>query len=408
MQAKITKYQVDKLGPGKKDQFVWDAELKGFGLKCTPAGRKVYILQYRLPGQGTATPKRFTLGLHGTWTPDTARKEAQRLLRDISLGSDPAYNKSLQKQTPTLKSFAVRYLSDYAEPHKKPGSVIQDRLNLDVHILPLLGARKMDQLSRADMAKLHHALRKTPVAANRCLALCSTMLKLAVAWGIRPDGTNPCRHIKRYKEEKRSRFLSVEEVTRLGKALRRAEQKKEHSSFVVAAFRLLLLTGARLGEILSLRWEYVDTDHHCLHLPDSKTGKKVVYLNEPALAILNNLPRLEKNPYVLPGARPGKPLVTLQKAWVAISTRANLEDVRIHDLRHSFASVGAGAGLGLPIIGALLGHRQAETTQRYAHVANDPLKHASNLISQHLDESLGGKSFVPEKEKPKRRLRVVK
>ena len=278
--------------------------------------------------------------MHGIWTPETARKEAQRLLREISQGSDPAHNKALQKQTPTLKAFAARYLSDYAAPHKKPRSVAQDRLNLEIHILPLLGSRKMDQLSRADMAKLHHALRKTPVAANRCLALCSTMLKLAEGWGIRPDGTNPCRHIKRYKEEKRTRFLSVEEVTRLGKALVQAEQRKEHSVFVVGAFRLLILTGARLGEILSLRWDYVDPDDHCLRLPDSKTGKKVVYLNEPALAILRRLPRLAGNPYVLPGARSGRPLVTLQKAWVDIRGAAKLSDVHIHDLRHSFASVG--------------------------------------------------------------------
>lgn len=404
MQGKITKAKVDKLTPGKKDQFVWDTDLKGFGLKCTPTGAKIYILQYRVMGSGT--PKRFTLGKHGTWTPETARKEAERLLRDISQGKDPAHTKALQKQTPTLQTFAARYLSDYAEPHKKPGSVVQDRLNLESHILPLLGSRKMDQLARADMAKLHHTLLKTPIAANRCLALCSTMLKLAEEWGIRPEGTNPCRFIKRYKEEKRTRFLSVEEVTRLGQALVQAEQRKEHSVFVVAAFRLLILTGARLGEILSLRWEYVDTDHSCLRLPDSKTGKKVVYLNEPALTILRQLPRLAGNPSVLPGARSGKPLVTLQKAWGDIRETAGLPDVRIHDLRHSFASVGAGAGLGLPIIGALLGHRQADTTQRYAHVANDPLKSASNLIGEQLAKSLG-KPPTPEKKKPGRRLRVV-
>jgi len=315
MQAKITKYLIDKLTKGETDQFVWDTALKGFGLKCTPTGRKIYILQYRVPGQGTPTPKRFTIGQHGTWTPDAARKEAQRLLRDISQGTDPAYTKSLQKQTHTLKVFAAQYLSDYAEPHKKPGSVAEDRRNLDNHILPILGSRKVDRLTQADITKLHHSLRRKPIAANRSLALLSTMFKLAEAWGVRPDGTNPCRHIKRYKEQKRTRFLRVDELTRLGMALKQAERAKVHSTFVLAAFRLLIFTGARMGEILSLRWDYVDPAHHCLRLPDSKTGQKVIYLNDPALAILHDLPRIEGNPYVLPGLRPNSHLVNIHTPW---------------------------------------------------------------------------------------------
>lgn len=400
MQAKITKYLIDKLTKGKTDQFVWDTALKGFGLKCTPTGRKIYILQYRVPGQGTPTPKRFTIGQHGTWTPDAARKEAQRLLRDISQGTDPAYTKSLQKQTHTLKVFAAQYLSDYAEIHKKPRSVAEDRRNLEKHILPVLGSRQVDKITEGDVARLHRSLRRTPIAANRCVALLSKIFELAEKWKTRPKGTNPCGDIQRYKEQKRIRYLSVEELTRLGTVLTQAERTNRHSVFVLAAFRLLILTGARLGEILSLRWDYVDRERHCLCLPDSKTGQKEITLNAPAWDILDRLPRIADHPFVLPGKRPNRPLRNIHWNWSIIRQTANLQGVRINDLRHSFASVGVGAGLGLPIIGALLGHTQATTTQRYAHLADDPLKEASDLIGQHLAQSLEGKL-------PKRRLRLV-
>ena len=176
--------------------------------------------------------------------------------------------------------------------------------------------------------------------------------------------------------------------------------------FVVSAFRLLLMTGARLGEILSLRWEYVDHVHSCLRLQDSKTGQKTVYLNTAALDILERLPRLKHNPFVLPGAKPGGHLVSVHKSWEFIRTDAQMADLRIHDLRHSFASVGAGAGFGLPVIGALLGHVRQEPTQRYAHLAANPLQHAADRIGQELSGLLEGKTS--EKKQLARRLRVLK
>jgi integrase len=195
--------------------------------------------------------------------------------------------------------------------------------------------------------------------------------------GLRPDNGNPCRRIERYRENRRERFLSPEEFARLGQALDDAERAGEHGLFVVAAIRLLILTGARLSEILTLKWSYVDAHRRALILPDSKTGAKTIPLNQPALDILAALPRLDSNPYVLPGQRHGQNLINLQKPWREIRDKAGLDDVRLHDLRHSFASMGVSVGGSLPVIGRVLGHSQAQTTARYAHVAD---KLASDLV----------------------------
>ncbi len=230
-----------------------------------------------------------------------------------------------------------------------------------------------------------------PIAANRCLALLSKMLNLAEAWGLRPDGSNPTRHVAKYRERKVERFLSNVEFARLGTVLEEAARTGEHAS-VVAAIRLLILTGARRDEILSLRWEHVDFERGCLRLPDSKTGAKTIPLGAPALELLADLPRLNDNPYVLPGARPGRHYVGLGKAWRRLRAKAELPDVRLHDLRHSYASVGAGQNESLHVIGALLGHRDTASTQRYAHLSDDPMRAAADRISGHLAAAMAGKS----------------
>jgi integrase len=207
------------------------------------------------------------------------------------------------------------------------------------------------------------------------------ILQFAVNRGMRPD--NPVRGVRRYPDQKQNRFLSAAELARLGDVLKGAEQDTNPSA--IAAIRLLILTGCRKAEIVTMRWEYIDWEHACLRLPDSKTGAKVVHLGAPARALLEDLPRLKGNPYVLPGANPGDYFKGLQKVWVSLRARANLQDVRLHDLRHSFASVGAASGDSLLVIGALLGHKNAATTQRYAHLSNDPLRDAADKIARHID-----------------------
>ena len=242
----------------------------------------------------------------------------------------------------------------------------------------------MDEVRGGDIGKLHFKHRATPYQANRLLALLSKMFN----WSGRRGDKNPCVGVERFPEHKRRRYLSSAELARLGAALTRAEQERLTSPYVIAAIRLLVFTGARLNEILTLRWEHVDLERGSLNLSDSKTGAKTIYLNGAAQRLLSALPRVEANPFVVPGERKGKHLVNLEKPWRRIRELAQLPDVRLHDLRHSFASIGAGAGLGLPIIGALLGHAQASTTHRYAHLAADPLRQAADLIGERLSAAM--------------------
>jgi integrase len=229
-------------------------------------------------------------------------------------------------------------------------------------------------------------MRERPTAANRVLALLSKMMNLAERWGLRPDGSNPCRHVERYRETKRERYLSEAELARLGAALAAAEQTGAEEPEVVAALRLLVFTGCRMGEILGLCWECVDFERRCLNLPDSKTGAKTVPLNVPALEVLAGLER--RSEYVIPGRDPRHALVNLSKPWDRIRVAAKLEGVRIHDLRHSFAAVAAGSGHSLLIIGGLLGHKQAQTTRRYAHLSDDPLRAASEAVGGRIAAAL--------------------
>ncbi len=395
MRVKLTKKALDKAKAAHRDAFLWDSELHGFGVKITPAGSKVYILQYRMGGR-LAPSRRYTIGKHGVWTPETARQEAKRLLGLIAIGTDPGVVKVATKEILTVKALAERYLAEHARPKKKARSVAEDERNLRLHVLPRLGSRRLDTITRADVAKLHHELGATPIAANRVLALLTTIFNKAEKWGLRPDGSNPCRHIDKDKETRRQRVLSFDELKRLGAELTKADLNGRMPRGAITALLLLIFLGARKSEVLELQWKDVDYQHGSLWLGDSKTGQRAVHLNAPAIKLLRSLPRVEGNPYVLPGHRTGKHLVNIKDPWGHIRKAAKLEDVRIHDLRHSFASVGAGAGLGLPIIGGLLGHTQAATTQRYAHLAADPLKQATELIGDRLARAMQLEPRMPE------------
>ncbi len=283
-----------------------------------------------------------------------------------------------------MAEFCERYLADYAEERKKEKSVHQDRRMIERFIIPTVGKRKIGEVNRADVIKLHHSLKGTPYQANRVLALLSKMMNLAERWSLRPDGSNPCRHVEKYKEKRRNRFLSEAEFGRLAEVLSEAERTNIEMPSVIAAIRLLLFTGARLSEILTLEWEQVDFEGACLRLADSKTGAKMIYLSPPAQEILAALKRKDGNPFVITGAKKGSHLVNLEKPWRRIRAEAGLEDVRLHDLRHSFASMAVAGGLSLPIIGALLGHTQPGTTARYAHLADDPLRQATDMIGANL------------------------
>jgi integrase len=376
---KLTKRTVDAARPRDRDYVVWDETLPRFGLRVRRSGTKTYVVQYRT-GRRT---RHVTIGQHGPLTPTEARKQAMRLLAEVEAGRDPARVRDGLKSAPTVAELCARYLDDYARGRKKGRSIEQDQGMIDRLVLPGFGRVRVADVARVDLLRLHNALRETPYQANRVLALLSKMFNLAEHWGIRTEGTNPARHIDPFKEKKRERYLAAGEFTRLATALRDAEREGTESSSVVAALRLLLLTGCRLSEVTTLRWEFVDFELRLLRIPESKTGAKAIPLNAPALQLLSALPRSE-SPWVFPGAKAGAHVVNLSKPWSRICTRAGIENLRLHDLRHSFASVGAGLGLGLPMIGRLLGHTQASTTQRYAHLADDPLRQATEMIGQRI------------------------
>ncbi len=385
---RITKRTVDAAKPPESGEVVlWDSEISGFGLRIRAGGSKTYVVKYGVGRRGKS--RRVTIGRHGApWTPELARDEARRLLGTVAFGDDPAATRALAKSMPTIEEFSRRYIDEHAVAHKKPRTVLADRSLLSRIILPRLGNLRLDKVTRNDLATLHLARRDTPTDANRMLALVSHMFTLAELWGLRPAGSNPCKGIPRYKETKRERYLSEQELVRLGAALAAAAAQRSESLFVLACVKLLIFTGARLSEILTLQWPQVDLDSAVLRLPESKTGAKLVRLNAAAVAVLRTMPRVAANPYVIAGEVEGQHFIGIQHAWQRIRERAGLGDVRLHDLRHSFASVAAAGGASLPIIGALLGHTQASTTHRYAHLSDDPLRAVAGSVGEKLAAAL--------------------
>ena len=382
MKAKLTVRSVEAMKPEAKDVVLWDSELAGFGCKLTPAGKRSYFLYYRTKDGAQRRP---TIGAHSVVKPEAARAIARAWLADVAQGRDPSLSRAQDKAAPTLDSLCDRYLSDHADVRKKASSAEGDKRLIRLHLRPALGSKKVAAVTRADMAGLHHKLRDTPYEANRVLALASKMFALSERWGMRPDGSNPAKNIDRYKEEKRERYLTSAEVARLWQVLNSDTAAAKASPAAVAAIKLLMLTGRRLNEVLGLRWAWVDLDAKLLRLPDTKGGRLTVSLADAAVALLSELKAdAGDHAYVIPGAIKGKPLVNLQKPWRALRAMAALDDVRIHDLRHTFASIGAGMGMSLHMLGRLLGHTQAATTSRYAHLAQTPVQAAADAIGAEL------------------------
>ncbi|GAB5387833.1 MAG: site-specific integrase [Alphaproteobacteria bacterium] len=382
---KLTKRLADNAETRDSDYVLFDDSLPGFGLRVYPSGRKSWIIQYRADRRRW---RRMVLGQHGVVTADAARKRAVQMLAEVAQGADPAGEQQAQRNDLTLSEFCDRVIREHSQVHCKPSTVQGYKGLVKTYIAPRLGDLCLFEITRSDIARFHHDCRYAPYQANRSLQFLSKAFNLAEIWGLRPEGTNPCRHIKKYKEEKRERYLSRDELARLGETLRECEEEGLEGQSAIDAIRLLALTGCRLSEIQQLRWEHVDLEAAVLNLPDSKTGAKTVYLGAAACAALAKIERNEDNPHVIPGKKPGSYLTDLQHPWRRIRKRAGLDDVRLHDLRHTFASIAVSAGNGLPIIGKLLGHTQVQTTARYAHLASDPLRNAANQISRFIAQTL--------------------
>lgn len=382
---KLTKRIVDAAEIRATEYFIWDDDIPGFGLRVLPSKRKSYIVQYRAGRRS----RRMSLGLSTVLTCEQARTRAITTIAAAKNGEDPAAKRDAERQAITVKELAERFDKEHISVRVKESTAKGYRRMLERVIIPALGRHRVTEVTRADIAKIHHDLRHIPYDANRCLEIISKMFSLAEMWGLRPEGTNPRKHIKKYPEEKRERFLSAAELRRVGEVLREMEDEGIELPSAIAAVRLLILTGCRLGEIMTLKWEYVDISSKALRLPDSKTGAKVVHLGQPAVEVLQKIERVEKNPWVIVGTKPGARLSDLQPFWQRVRARAGLKDVRIHDLRHTFASTAVAAGQGLPMIGKLLGHTQVQTTARYAHLAADPVKDAAERVASNLAQAIG-------------------
>lgn len=375
---RLTKKAVEAARPKDRDQWLWDGEIKGFALRVKPTGVKSFMVQYR---NATGRTRKVTLGKFGVLTVEQARDQARQMLAAVAAGADPAEQRKQERNLETVKDLWERYLSAYAEAHKKHSSVQNDRYMWNQDVEPALGKKRVDGVTKQDIQRIHASLKDRPYWANRVLSLLSKMFGLAEEWGIRPELSNPCRTVKRYREAKRERYLSGDEYKALWEALAEAEASETEPQAAIDAIRLLILTGCRRDEILKLQWREVDTNRRVLRLQDSKTGQREVILSQAAVDTLRGILQrpVVDAVHVCPGRKPGQPYVGLRRVWTRICKAAGIGETRIHDLRHGFASVLAGSGHSLPIIGKALGHTRSETTARYAHLQDDPVRTAVDL-----------------------------
>ena len=383
MKLKKTKISMRMVAALKveKDTVFWDSELSGFGVRVYPTGSKFYVVQTRVNGKAG---KRMTVGRHGVLTADEARRRAALIISRIKAGEKPVAEPVEAGDSPTIGELAREWLEKHVDSRCKPHTKVMYRVMVERHLVPAMGTERALSIDRARVVELHHSMSTTPAMANQVIGALSRIWKLAEDNGRLPEGRNPCRTIVKYRKRKRERFLSEEEFRRLGGALAEAESRKDISPKAIAAIRLLLLTGCRKNEILALKWKEVDLDGRVLNLSDSKTGSRSIPLSPEATEVLAGIPRINGSRYVIPGISGEKPMSDLRVSWKKICKRAGIQDMRIHDCRHSFASRALALGESLPAIGKLLGHSHVETTARYAHLAQDSVWEAAARVSDSI------------------------
>jgi integrase len=380
VKIKLTKAVIAAAELRQTEYFIWDEEVTSLAVRVSKSGRKTFVYQYRFNKRSA----RLTIGpadvLPVTYARDLAREAAVK----ISRGIDPGAERDAKRNAITVAELAERFEDTHILCNVKESTAREYRHALKRYILPELGTKKVADVTRAHVALLHHKMRDRPTQANRTIEVVSKMFNLAEEWGLKPPNTNPRRGLKKYPEVKRERFLSEAELQRVGEVLAEMESERVEMPSAIAAVRLLIFTGCRSGEIMKLQWSFVDFKAGVLRLPDSKTGKKVVQLGDPALHVLRSLERQEGNQWVLPGRLEYGRLTDLQPFWRRVRARAGLKDVRPHDLRHTFASFAAASGMSLHMIGKLLGHSSTQTTRRYAHLAESTVKAAANDVANVL------------------------
>lgn len=371
-----------------KHYYVWDDQVPGFGLRVLPSGNKTFIVQYRF---GKRVQK-LIIGRYPVFTADGARDEAIEILQEVRRGKNPKAKRIAPKDISTVEDLAKRYLNEYCPSNQKPSTQGHSRLTVNKHIIPALGKLNVRAVTRADVTTLHYKMAPTPVAANHALSALSKMFNLAELWGLRDEGTNPCRGVKKYKGKKRERYLTFEEAAELGRALQEHKHYPDQNLAAIFCLQLLLLTGCRKSELLSLEWKSIDFGRQRIFLPDSKTGGRTIYLGPRAIDLLREIEacpaRPSDNIYVFWGKIPQRPLTDLKKTWIYFRKLVKIEDVRIHDLRHSFASFAINQNVSLATIGKLLGHTNVQTTTRYAHLMESTTTDAAELVTNQIGDLL--------------------
>ena len=381
--VKLTMRSVDALSTTNRDALFWDRDLQGFGLRVYRSGRKVYIVQAR----GPAGAKRAVVGRHGEIRADAARRRAVTMIDRIKRGEDPV--PAAPAPEPTVADLAERYMRVHVEVDCRPKTVETFGRVVRLHIVPELGHLALCDVERSHVSALHYKMRDKPYQANQTVSVLGKMFRLAEAWGMTAPRRNPCRSVRHYKEHRRERFLSAAEYRRLGRVLDEAEADGSVFPSAVPAIRLLLLTGCRKNEIVTLRWDDIDRTAGELRLRDSKTGARRVPLTPAVEWVLAGIARIEDNPWVITGQNPGEHLKNLDAIWLRLRKRTELDGVRIHDGRHSFASRALALGEGLSTIAELLGHRKVTTTARYAHLARD----SERAVAVKVGGSIGADIF---------------
>ena len=374
---------VEALPVGDRETVFRDRDMAGFGVRVYPSGAKVYLVQVRVGGK----TKRVTIGRHGLVSAEDARLKAAELISQIKRGKESTGSGSVTPTVneTTLAEVADRYMREHVAVRCKPTTARAYRVAMENYLLPEFGFRSLDAIGQDQVAALHYRLHKTPAMANQVVEVLSRLFYAAESWGVTPESGNPCQFVKKYKKRSCERFLSEEEFRRLGDVLCEMQAEGTLSESAAAAFRLLMLTGCRRNEILTLQWSDVDLDAGELRLSDAKTGARWVALSPTARRVLATIPRRPGNPWVVAGRGATGRLSNLNMPWIAVRKRAGFEDVRIHDLRHSFASRALALGESLPMIGKLLGHRQVQTTARYAHLAQESVKASSARVSKSIE-----------------------
>lgn len=375
---RLTQKAIMAIAATGKDHFVWDSQLPGFGIRVSPTGRKTFVVQYRFRNR----TQRVSIGRAHLTSLNEARRNAKIILGNIETGNNPARDVRVFRQSPSLYEIYMRFIDEHVKARLKPSTQSNYMHVMSTYVLPRIGHLKISQISHSDIIELHTALRHTPYQANRAVLVLSKIFNLCEQWGLREHGSNPCRHVEKYKEKSRHRFLTKTEIKRLWQTLDEEAETGATSHYAISAYKLLILTGCRLGEIQKLKWSQVQGNR--VEFPDSKTGYKRLPFNSEAMRILEAITKQPDNPYVICGEKPGSYIVNLQKSWRRIRQKASLPDVRIHDLRHTFASHAVMNGTPLAVVSKLLGHSKIGTTMRYAHLADRELMKASDAIGANL------------------------